>query len=100
AVAAYFDFVAGDGKAYRLIFGSDLRGDAAEVVEDAMNRCSERLAAPVTTDAGLDSARARLLAVGLVGLSQFAAQYWLDSEQTVGRDAGAALPGHPGVRGA
>ena len=28
AVAAYFDFVAGEGKAYRLIFGSDLRGDA------------------------------------------------------------------------
>ena len=44
AVAAYFDFVAGDGKAYRLIFGSDLRGDAAEVVEDAMNRCIEKVA--------------------------------------------------------
>jgi AcrR family transcriptional regulator len=83
AVAAYFDFVAGDGKAYRLIFGSDLRGDAAEVVE--------KVAAAVTTDAGLDSARARLLAVGLVGLSQFAAQYWLDSEQTVGRDEAIAL---------
>ena len=27
AVAAYFDFVAGEGKAYRLIFGSDLRGE-------------------------------------------------------------------------
>ncbi|HEX3258094.1 MAG TPA: TetR/AcrR family transcriptional regulator [Pseudonocardia sp.] len=91
AVAAYFDFVAGDGKAYRLIFGSDLRGDAAEVVEDAMNRCIEKVAAAVTTDAGLDSARARLLAVGLVGLSQVAAQYWLDSEQTVDRDEAVAL---------
>ena len=91
AVSAYFDFVAGDGKAYRLIFGSDLRGDAAEVVEDAMNRCIEKVAAAVTTDAGLDSARARLLAVGLVGLSQVAAQYWLDSEQTVDRDEAVAL---------
>jgi AcrR family transcriptional regulator len=91
AVAAYFDFVAGDGKAYRLIFGSDLRGEATEVVEDAMNRCIEKVAAAVTTDAGLDSARARLLAVGLVGLSQVAAQYWLDSEQTVNRDEAVAL---------
>jgi AcrR family transcriptional regulator len=91
AVAAYFDFVAGEGKAYRLIFGSDLRGDGADVVEDAMNRCIEKVADAVTTDAGLDSARARLLAVGLVGLSQVAAQYWLDSEQTVDRDEAVAL---------
>ena len=91
AVAAYFDFVAGEGKAYRLIFGSDLRGDATEVVEGAMNRCIEKVAAAVTTDAGLDPERARLLAVGLVGLSQVAAQYWLDSEQTVNRDEAVAL---------
>src|SRR5947199_5100928 len=91
AVAAYFDFVAGEGKAYRLIFGSDLRGDAAEVVEGAMKRCIETVAEAVTTDAGLDSARARLLAVGLVGLSQVAAQYWLDSEQSVDRDEAVAL---------
>jgi len=91
AVAAYFDFVAGEGKAYRLIFGSDLRGDAAEFVEGALNRCIEKVADAVTTDAGMDIARARLLAVGLVGLSQVAAQYWLDSEQTVDRDEAVAL---------
>jgi AcrR family transcriptional regulator len=91
AVAAYFDFVAGEGKAYRLIFGSDLRGEATGVVEGALNRCIETVADAVTTDAGLDPARARLLAVGLVGLSQVAAQYWLDSEQSVTRDDAVAL---------
>jgi hypothetical protein len=91
AVAAYFDFVAGEGKAYRLIFGSDLRGEATGVVEGALNRCIETVAEAVTTDAGLDSARARLLAVGLVGLSQVAAQYWLDSDQSVSRDEAVAL---------
>ena len=55
------------------------------------------MADAVTTDAGLDSARARLLAVGLVGLSQVAAQYWLDSEQTVARDEAVALLAEPGV---
>ena len=92
AVAAYFDFVAGEGKAYRLVFESDLRGEpAAAVVEGAMNRCIDTVAAAVTTDAGLDRPRARLLAVGLVGLSQVAAQYWLDSEQTRARDEAVAL---------
>ncbi len=91
AVAAYFDFVAGEGKAYRLIFGSDLRGEATGVVEGALNRCIETVAEAVTTDAGLDAARARLLAVGLVGLSQVAAQYWLDSDQGVSRDEAVAL---------
>ena len=72
AVAAYFDFVAGEGQAYRLVFESDLRGDpeAAAVVEGALNRCIDTIAGAVTTDAGLDSARARLLAVGLVGRRQ------------------------------
>jgi AcrR family transcriptional regulator len=91
AVTAYFDFVTGEGKAYRLIFGSDLRGEATGVVEGALNRCIETVAEAVTTDAGLDSARARLLAVGLVGQSQVAAQYWLDSDQSVSRDEAVAL---------
>ncbi len=93
AVAAYFDFVAGEGQAYRLVFESDLRGEpeADAVVDGALTRCIETVAAAVTTDAGLDAPRARLLAVGLVGLSQVAAQYWLDSEQKVPRDEAVAL---------
>jgi hypothetical protein len=92
AVAAYFDFVAGDGKAYRLIFGSDLRGDAAEVVEDAMNRCIEKVAAAVTNRRGAWIRPGRgCWPSGSVGLSQVAAQYWLDSEQTVDRDEAVAL---------
>ena len=93
AVSAYFDFVAGDGQAYRLVFESDVRGEpeAAAVVDGALTRCIDTVAAAVTTDAGLDGPRARLLAVGLVGLSQVAAQYWLDSEQEVPRDEAVAL---------
>jgi AcrR family transcriptional regulator len=93
AVAAYFDFVAGEGGAYRLVFESDLRGEpaAAALVSSALNRCIDLVAQAVTTDAGLDAARARLLAVGLVGLSQITAQYWLDSHQEVPRDEAVAL---------
>ncbi len=93
AVSAYFDFVAGEGQAYRLVFESDLRGEpeAAAVVDGALTRCIDTVASAVTTDAGLDTQRARLLAVGLVGLSQVAAQYWLDSDQSVPRDEAVAL---------
>jgi len=90
AVSAYFDFVAGEGQAYRLVFESDLR-EAAAVVDGALTRCIDTVASAVTTDAGLDTQRARLLAVGLVGLSQVAAQYWLDSDQSVPRDEAVAL---------
>jgi AcrR family transcriptional regulator len=93
AVAAYFDFAAGEGEAYRLVFESDPRGEpeATAVVESALSRCLDVIASAVTTDAGLDPPRARLLAVGLVGLSQVAAQYWLDSDHTVPRDEAIAL---------
>jgi AcrR family transcriptional regulator len=93
AVAAYFDFVAGEGQSYRLVFESDLRGEpeAAAVVESALSRCLDAIASAVTTDAGLDTPRARLLAVGLVGLSQMGAQYWLDSDRVVPRDEAVAL---------
>src|SRR5919199_5861817 len=98
AVAAYFDFVAGDRQAYRLVFESDLRGEpqADAVGGGALTRCIETVAAAVTADAGLDAPPARLLAVGLVGLSQVAAQYWRDShgpgsENAVPRDEAVAL---------
>ena len=93
AVSAYFDFVAGEGQAYRLVFESDLRSEpeAAAVVDGALTRGIDSVADAVTTDAGLDAARARMLAVGLVGLSQVAARYWLDSDQAVPREEAVAL---------
>jgi AcrR family transcriptional regulator len=110
AVAAYFDFVAGERRAYRLIFSADLRSEpeVAAVVAGAGQRCIDIIADAVTVDSGLDKARARLLAVGLVGLSQVAAQNWLDFPEGLTRDeavetlAGlawrglAALPLRPG----
>jgi AcrR family transcriptional regulator len=93
AVGAYFDFVAGEGQAYRLVFESDLRSEpeAAAVVDRALTRCIDTVADVVTADAGLDAPRARMLAVGLVGLSQIAAQYWLDSDRAVPREEAVAL---------
>jgi len=101
AVAAYFDFVAGEGEAFRLVFESDLRGEpeAAAVLDRALTECVDMVADAVTADAGFDRDRARLLAVGLVGLSQVAAQYWLDSGQAVPREEAVALMSNLAWRG-
>jgi len=88
AVEAYFSFVADHGQAYRLIFESDLRGQAevAEIVDRATDSCIAAITETITTDTGADSARARLLAAGLVGLSQVSARYWLSQESGVPRE--------------
>src|SRR4051794_17432019 len=41
AVSAYFDFVAGEGRSYRLVFASDLRSEpeAAAVIDRALTDC-------------------------------------------------------------
>lgn len=92
-LGALYQFIDGEGQAFRLVFESDLRGEPAveEAVERALSGCVEAVAEAVTADAGLDSERARLLAVGLVGLSQVSARYWLENQGSISRDEAAAL---------
>jgi AcrR family transcriptional regulator len=93
AVGAYFDFVDGESQAFRLVFESDLRGEP--VVQTAIERATEASVAVITTtitaDAGLDTERARLLAVGLVGVSQVAARAWLAAQRPIPKDEAVAL---------
>ncbi|WP_188944870.1 TetR/AcrR family transcriptional regulator [Nakamurella endophytica] len=79
AVRAYFTYVADDAQAYRLIFESDLRGESSveTVVERATADCVEAITATITADTGVDPQRARLLAAGMVGLSQVSARWWV-----------------------
>ncbi|MFI0463572.1 MULTISPECIES: TetR/AcrR family transcriptional regulator [Saccharopolyspora] len=93
AIGALYEFVAGEGQAFRLVFESDLRGEPAveKAVEGALSGCIDAITEAVTADAGLDAERARLLAVGLVGLSQVTARYWLDARETISRDEAVNL---------
>ena len=87
AVAAYFTFVADNGQAYRLIFESDLRGQAEveRIVDQATDDCISAITDTITTDTGVDVERARLLASGMVGLSQVSARYWMQQSPHVSR---------------
>lgn len=78
-ISAYYDFVADHQQAFRLIFESDLRSEpeVQRVVERAADGCIEALTETITQDTGVDAERGRLLASGLVGLSQVSARYWL-----------------------
>jgi AcrR family transcriptional regulator len=92
-LGALYEFVDGEGQAFRLVFESDLRGEPAveQAVESALSGCVDAVAEAVTADAGLDHERARLLAVGLVGLSQVTARYWLDTQHSISREEAVSL---------
>lgn len=92
-LGALYAFVDGEDQAFRLVFESDLRGEPAveRAVEGALSQCVDAVAEAVTADAGLDRERARLLAVGLVGLSQVTARDWLDTENSISRDEAVSL---------
>ncbi|MBK1788947.1 TetR/AcrR family transcriptional regulator [Prauserella cavernicola] len=93
AVGAFFDFVNGDAGAFRMVFESDLRGEPSvqEAVDRATSASVDAITETITADAGLDEDKARLLAVGLVGLSQVSARFWLTHHSSMSRDDAVAL---------
>jgi AcrR family transcriptional regulator len=81
AIEAYFDFVDRDGEAFRLVFESDLRNEPAvsDRVEAALRACVEAITEVVAQDTQLPIEEARLLAVGLTGVAEIAARWWLST---------------------
>lgn len=79
AVRAYFDFVDHESGAFRLVFESDLRSEPA--VRDRVARvereCVAAISDTIISSTGVDRPRAELLASGLVGAAEVAAQFWL-----------------------
>ncbi|EME51587.1 MULTISPECIES: TetR/AcrR family transcriptional regulator [Rhodococcus] len=88
AVQAFFDFVDNDSQGFRLVFESDLMGEpqVANRVEQATEACVDAVFDLVSHDSGLDPYRARILAVGLVGTSQFTARYWLEAARPIPKE--------------
>ncbi|GAA3439403.1 TetR/AcrR family transcriptional regulator [Kutzneria kofuensis] len=93
AVSAFYDFVDNEGQAYRMVFESDLRGEPAvqQAIERATSASVDAITETIMADAALDRDRARLLAVGLTGLSQVTARFWLDTERRVSKEEAVAL---------
>ena len=100
AIAAYFDFV-DHGLAYRLLFESDLRNEPAvrERVERFSGTCRAALADTIAADTGLPRPEAELLSVGLMGISEVSARYWLGTNRAVPKDDAVRLMSHLAWRG-
>ncbi len=84
---AFYDFVAGEGEAYRLVFESDLRNVAPvrARVDRTNQQCAEMIALVIQEDTGVSSDEAHLLGMGLVGMAEVSARYWLAQSGTISK---------------
>ncbi|HEY8482899.1 MAG TPA: TetR/AcrR family transcriptional regulator [Spirillospora sp.] len=92
-IAAFYDFVAGDGEAYRLVFESDLRNVAPvrARVDRANQQCAEMIAQVIAEDTNAPSDEAHLLGMGLVGMAEVSARYWLSQQRAIPKDTAEKL---------
>ena len=98
---AYFEYVGGAAEAYRLIFESDLSNEALvrARLDRAQRECAELVSEAVKEDAGLSGEEAHLLSVGLVGMAQVTARYWLSTRDHIPREAAEQLVARLAWRG-
>ena len=95
--AAYFDFVDGDGSdregAFRLVFESDLKSEPAvrERVERMTQECVQAIAETIAHDTGFREEEALLLSVGLAGLAEVGARWWLTSQARLPKERAVEL---------
>ncbi|MBV2362745.1 TetR/AcrR family transcriptional regulator [Streptomonospora nanhaiensis] len=90
---AYFDFVAGEGEAFRLVFESDLRNVPAvrEKTEQTLQACAELISDVIRQDTSISDEEAHLLSIGLVGMAETSARYWLSNFGTIPQEAAEQL---------
>ena len=103
-MAAFYDYVAADSGAFRLVFESDLTNEPAvrDQVDRVTNECADMIAEVIREDTGLPDEASRLLAVSLVGMAQVSARFWIKEGGGISRaDAGALVAGLAwrGIRG-
>ncbi len=89
----FYDYVASDTGAFRLVFESDLTNEPAvrELVERVTSECAAMIAEVIHEDTGLPNEASRLLAVSLVGMAQVSARFWLTEAGGISRADAAAL---------
>lgn len=98
---AFFEFVSGEGEAFRLVFESDLSNvpQVRERAERTLAECAEMISQVIQEDTGVSSEEAHLLAMSLVGMAEVSARYWLGSSHTISREAADQLVARLAWRG-
>lgn len=103
-IDVFYEYVASETGAFRLVFESDLTNEPAvrEHVERVTTECAALIALVIHDDTGLPDDASRLLAVSLVGMAQVSARFWLSDPGSISRpDATALVAGLAwrGIRG-
>ena len=90
---AFFDYVAGPGEAFRLVFESDLSNEPAvrDRLDRTMHECADMVSQFIREDAGVSDDEAHLLGVALVGMAQVSSRYWLSTDRAIPKDAAEQL---------
>ncbi|GAA4208396.1 MULTISPECIES: TetR/AcrR family transcriptional regulator [Microbispora] len=101
AIGAFFDFVSSQGEAFRLVFESDLRNVAPvrQRMERSLYESAEAISRVIQEDTGCSSDEAHLLGVGLVGMAEVSARYWLSSHGSIPKEAATQLMARLAWRG-
>jgi len=92
-VRVFYDYVANEQGAFRLVFESDLTNEPAvrERLERVTSECAADIALVIHEDTGLPNRQSRLLAVSLVGMAQVSARFWLDDQRGISQSEAATL---------
>ena len=90
---AFYDYVAGAGEEFRLVFESDLSNEPAvrDRLERGMHECADMVAQFIREDAGVSNEEAHLLGMALVGMAQVTARFWLSTDRAIPKDAAEQL---------
>ncbi|MEH0108127.1 TetR/AcrR family transcriptional regulator [Tersicoccus sp. MR15.9] len=90
SIAAYYEFVARDDQAHRLVFESDLLNDTAVAarLEEFQRAYADAVGRVIVEDTDLPLDQAVMLGRTLTGLAQVSARYWV---QTGGIDQATAV---------
>lgn len=90
---AFYDYVAGTGEEFRLVFESDLSNEPAvrARLDKTMYECADMVAQFIREDTGVSNEEAHLLGTALVGMAQVTARYWLGTDRAIPKDAAEQL---------
>lgn len=93
AVRAYFEFIAQDSRAHRLVFESDLSNDpdVSARLDNFNARIADAVAMVIAEDTRLSHLEATLLGHSLAGMAQVGARYWLDTDGSLDIDDASEL---------
>ena len=92
-IALWYEYVADEGAAFRLVFESDLTNDPAVrgQIDRVIQESAAAIAEVIAEDTGLPEASAHLLAVSLVGMGHVGARNWTDTNSPLSQDEAVAL---------